>query len=188
MASGTSLLEPEQTARSVAIPPGRRHPLDEASCLSHASYTWVYPILDLGNVRPLVFDDLWPLTDEDRTEPLMVLFRAGWAKADPSSPNRLMWALWHGFGRYLMATGVYRILNTFIGTPVCTSPSLSLSLSLSLPPLLLLLLSVCPAQLTPISTNTILITLVDFVQPLMLKAIVEFLQDPSRTSLALFHL
>ena len=137
MASGTSLLEPEQTARSVAIPPGRRHPLDEASCLSHASYTWVYPILDLGNVRPLVFDDLWPLTDEDRTEPLMVLFRAGWAKADPLSPNRLMWALWHGFGRYLMATGVYRILNTFIGTPL----HLSLPLPPPSPPLSLSLLS-----------------------------------------------
>ncbi|KAF0695394.1 hypothetical protein As57867_013733, partial [Aphanomyces stellatus] len=58
------------------------HPLARASVVSKLAFSWVQPLLALGNQRQLQPDDIWSIRDDDKAAPLARQFATAYARHD----------------------------------------------------------------------------------------------------------
>ncbi|RHY38344.1 hypothetical protein DYB34_003537 [Aphanomyces astaci] len=91
---------------------------EKKGCLSSMLFTWMNPLMDLGNRRPLEMDDLFQLNPDLRADAASARFSACWdmelQKASPSLAS----ALFRAFGAKFVAAGVLRFVRDalqFIG-------------------------------------------------------------------------
>ncbi|RLO07598.1 hypothetical protein DYB28_000408 [Aphanomyces astaci] len=87
-------------------------PEDYRGCGSAIFFTWLTPLMDLGSKKPLEFEDLYQLDQENRATHIATRFGHFWtleqAKASPS----LSWALARSFGRPFVLAGFLRLVRS----------------------------------------------------------------------------
>ncbi|RHY38103.1 hypothetical protein DYB38_010877, partial [Aphanomyces astaci] len=79
------------------------------------------PLLDLGNKRPLEFDDLYQLNVDDRATQISLTFKKNWEHELTKPKPRLWWALARSFGGQFVAAGFLKLLHDslqFVGPMV----------------------------------------------------------------------
>ncbi|KDO32614.1 hypothetical protein SPRG_03088 [Saprolegnia parasitica CBS 223.65] len=96
-----------------------RCPADVSGPWSSVFFSWLTPLLNLGNARPLEFDDLFLLNPADRATTAASVFHAQWAleRAQSSSP-KLWRAFSRGYSRPVIVAAVLKVLHLafqFIG-------------------------------------------------------------------------
>ncbi|OQR88268.1 ATP-binding Cassette (ABC) Superfamily, partial [Achlya hypogyna] len=116
-------------------------PNDVSNAWSAVVFSWLTPLLDLGNARSLQTDDLFQLNPADRATTAAKLFHAQWAhdQATKSSP-KLYRAFARIYARPCVVTGILKIVHLslqFIGPVLIKSivaylgtPDKSLSIGL----------------------------------------------------------
>lgn len=71
---------------------GDRYPSQDATCMSSALFSWVTPLMELGNQRPLEHDDLYLLDPANRAHEVATEFRrpgaSSAARPSPAWPGR----------------------------------------------------------------------------------------------------
>ncbi|KDO16768.1 hypothetical protein SPRG_15581, partial [Saprolegnia parasitica CBS 223.65] len=108
-------------------------PEEMGGCVSSVFFSWLTPLLDLGNQRPLEFGDLYQLNPSDRALRISATFQRYW-DAELAKPNpRLWWALSKAFGAPFLVAGILKLIHDSL----------------------------------------------QFVGPLVIKLIIEFLSDPN---------
>ncbi|EQC37405.1 hypothetical protein SDRG_05009 [Saprolegnia diclina VS20] len=81
------------------------------SCLSSMLFTWMNPLLELGNERPLEMDDLYQLAPALRADVASARFQACWDIERQRPHPSLARALARAFGRRFVAAGVLRLIR-----------------------------------------------------------------------------
>lgn len=67
---------------------GKECPKHRATFPSRLIFWWLNSIMIKGWRRPLTFDDLWKIRDEDKSENLFAYFNKFWKKIDRLSPDK----------------------------------------------------------------------------------------------------
>ncbi|OQR84098.1 ATP-binding Cassette (ABC) Superfamily, partial [Achlya hypogyna] len=111
---------------------GDRCPEEMGGFCSSVFFSWLTPLLDLGNKRPLEFGDLYQLNPADRAMHISEKFQRYWDKELTRSKPRLWWALSRAFGTPFLVAGFLKLVHDML----------------------------------------------QFVGPLVIKLIIEFLSDP----------
>ncbi|RHY24174.1 hypothetical protein DYB32_008959, partial [Aphanomyces invadans] len=100
---------------------GDKSPSELGGCMSNVFFSWLTPLLDLGNKRPLEFDDLYQLNADDRAAQISATFKKYWEIELTKSNPRLWWALARSFGAQFVFAGVLKLLHDslqFVGPMV----------------------------------------------------------------------
>ncbi|KAF0697853.1 Aste57867_11493 [Aphanomyces stellatus] len=100
---------------------GDKSPSELGGCWSNVFFSWLTPLLDLGNKRPLEFDDLYQLNADDRAVHISETFKKYWAIEMTKSKPRLWWALARSFGGPFVAAGFLKLIHDslqFVGPMV----------------------------------------------------------------------
>ncbi|EQC42052.1 hypothetical protein SDRG_00895 [Saprolegnia diclina VS20] len=96
-----------------------RCPADVSGPWSVIFFSWLTPLLNLGNARRLEFDDLFLLNPADRATTAASVFHAQWAlERAHSSPPKLWRAFSRGYSRPVVVAGVLKVFHLafqFIG-------------------------------------------------------------------------
>ncbi|EQC33914.1 hypothetical protein SDRG_08594 [Saprolegnia diclina VS20] len=86
-------------------------PHDAGACGSSLLFSWLTPLLDLGNQRPLQFDDLYQLNPTDRATNIDATFQRFWA-IEAASPCPRMWrVVLRAFGGPFLIAGLLKVLH-----------------------------------------------------------------------------
>ncbi|OQR95871.1 ATP-binding Cassette (ABC) Superfamily [Thraustotheca clavata] len=87
-------------------------PEEQTGCSSTLFFSWVTPLMEIGSVKPLDFDDLYQLDRCNRAESITSRFEYQWnvelKKTSPSLP----WALAKAFGIKFMMAGMLRFVRS----------------------------------------------------------------------------
>ncbi|OQR82282.1 ATP-binding Cassette (ABC) Superfamily, partial [Thraustotheca clavata] len=78
---------------------------------SSVFFTWLTPLLDLGNKRPLEFADLYQLNHSDRAVNISQTFQHYWDIELTKTHPRLWWALARGFGAPFLVAGGLKLIH-----------------------------------------------------------------------------
>ncbi|KAF0685074.1 Aste57867_23002 [Aphanomyces stellatus] len=100
---------------------GDKSPSEIGGCCGNVFFSWLTPLLDLGNKRPLEFDDLYQLNADDRAGHISATFKKYWAIETAKPKPRLWWALARSFGGPFVAAGFLKLLHDslqFVGPMV----------------------------------------------------------------------
>ncbi|RHZ23852.1 hypothetical protein DYB37_005666 [Aphanomyces astaci] len=100
---------------------GDKSPAELGGCMSNVFFSWLTPLLDLGNKRPLEFDDLYQLNVDDRATQISLTFKKNWEHELTKPKPRLWWALARSFGGQFVAAGFLKLLHDslqFVGPMV----------------------------------------------------------------------
>ncbi|KDO28591.1 hypothetical protein SPRG_06447 [Saprolegnia parasitica CBS 223.65] len=86
-------------------------PHDVGAYGSSLLFSWLTPLLDLGNQRPLQFNDLYQLNPTDRATNVDATFQRFWA-IEAASPSPRMWrAVLRAFGGPFLIAGLLKVLH-----------------------------------------------------------------------------
>ncbi|KAF0696136.1 Aste57867_13082 [Aphanomyces stellatus] len=91
---------------------------ERKGCLSQMLFTWMNPLMELGNKRPLEMDDLFRLNPELRADAASARFEKHWALELEKTCPSLPYALFCAFGGKFLAAGLLRLIRDtlqFIG-------------------------------------------------------------------------
>ncbi|OQR85424.1 ATP-binding Cassette (ABC) Superfamily [Achlya hypogyna] len=100
---------------------GDRCPEQMGGCCSGIFFSWLTPLLDLGNRRPLEFADLYQLNPSDRAVNISATFRKFWDRERVLPTPRLWRAMAHGFGWPFAYAGFLKLIHDslqFVGPMV----------------------------------------------------------------------
>ncbi|KAH9112446.1 hypothetical protein LEN26_013282, partial [Aphanomyces euteiches] len=90
---------------------GDKSPSELGGCWSNVFFAWLTPLLDLGNKRPLEFDDLYQLNADDRAVHISKTFKKYWDIEKAKAKPRLWMALARSFGGPFIAAGFLKLLH-----------------------------------------------------------------------------
>ncbi|RLN87100.1 hypothetical protein BBJ28_00022786, partial [Nothophytophthora sp. Chile5] len=92
---------------------GDRYPSQDATCWSAALFSWVTPVMELGNERPLEHEDLYQLDPANRAHDVAAKFQAAWRRQreKASGSPSLSWALASCFGGQIAKAGVLELAH-----------------------------------------------------------------------------
>ncbi|KAK1939976.1 Multidrug resistance-associated protein 1 [Phytophthora citrophthora] len=92
---------------------GDRYPSQDATCVSSALFSWVTPLMELGNQRPLEHDDLYLLDPANRAHEVSTEFQEAWRKqcSKPSGKPSLAWALASCYGGQIAKAGLLKLVH-----------------------------------------------------------------------------
>ncbi|EEY69725.1 ATP-binding Cassette (ABC) Superfamily [Phytophthora infestans T30-4] len=92
---------------------GDRYPSQDATCISSALFSWVTPLMELGNQRPLEHDDLYLLDPANRAHEVSTDFQEAWKKqcSKPGSKPSLTWTLASCFGAQIAKAGLLKLIH-----------------------------------------------------------------------------
>ncbi|KAG7390174.1 ATP-binding cassette sub- C member 8 [Phytophthora pseudosyringae] len=100
---------------------GDRYPSQQAGCLGNVFFSWVTPLMKLGNERPLENDDLFQLDPHNRAASVSRTFADAWAQQTRSGRPSLVLALGKAFGLKFVVAGVLKLVHDslqFVGPMV----------------------------------------------------------------------
>ncbi|KAH9124734.1 hypothetical protein AeMF1_004553 [Aphanomyces euteiches] len=104
----TPLLRTKTVPRSLADIAPEEH----RGCGSTIFFTWLTPLMDLGSKKPLEFEDLYQLDQENRAKNIASHFDRVWAEELAKKTPSLSWALARAFGRPFVLAGLLRFVRT----------------------------------------------------------------------------
>uniref|UniRef100_K3X5W9 Uncharacterized protein n=1 Tax=Globisporangium ultimum (strain ATCC 200006 / CBS 805.95 / DAOM BR144) TaxID=431595 RepID=K3X5W9_GLOUD len=90
---------------------GDRYPTQDATCVSAALFSWVTPLMELGNKRPLEHDDLYQLDPSNRAHNVSTTFAKAWAAQVVKEHPSLTWALARTFGGQIANAGFLKLIH-----------------------------------------------------------------------------
>ncbi|GMF24437.1 unnamed protein product [Phytophthora lilii] len=90
---------------------GDRYPAQQAGCLGNVFFSWVTPLMKLGNERPLESDDLFQLDPDNRAVNVSRKFAHAWEQQTHSRNPSLVWALGKAFGFKFVVAGFLKLLH-----------------------------------------------------------------------------
>ncbi|CAK4802947.1 unnamed protein product, partial [Aphanomyces euteiches] len=90
---------------------GDKSPSELGGCCSNIFFSWLTPLLDLGNKRPLEFSDLYQLNLDDRAVHISKTFKKHWNVEMMKSKPRLWLALAKSFGGPFIMAGFLKLLH-----------------------------------------------------------------------------
>ncbi|KAH9115900.1 hypothetical protein LEN26_012951 [Aphanomyces euteiches] len=90
---------------------GDKSPSELGGCCSNIFFSWLTPLLDLGNKRPLEFSDLYQLNLDDRAINISKTFKKYWDVEMMKSKPRLWLALAKSFGGPFSMAGFLKLLH-----------------------------------------------------------------------------
>ncbi|CAH0491864.1 unnamed protein product [Peronospora farinosa] len=107
------LTEIHAALRTTSSGLGDRYPSQNATCISSALFSWVTPLMELGNQRPLQHDDLYLLDPVNRAREVSTKFEKAWKKQcnKPNGKPSLAWALASCFGGQLAKAGLLKLVH-----------------------------------------------------------------------------
>ena len=95
-----------------------RRPEDAKSVLDYLllvwntlTFSWIRPLLKVGNTRPLVMDDLYELPEQDSSDSIYRRFRHYWSEQISKSKPSLISAFFHAFGKPFIAAGGLKFIH-----------------------------------------------------------------------------
>ncbi|KDO34469.1 hypothetical protein SPRG_00533 [Saprolegnia parasitica CBS 223.65] len=100
---------------------GDRCPDEMGGCASGLFFSWLTPLLDLGNRRPLEFADLYQLNRDDRAVHISKSFQAQWSRELLLPTPRLWRAMARAFGWPFAYAGFLKLIHDslqFVGPMV----------------------------------------------------------------------
>ncbi|KAL4133396.1 hypothetical protein PRIC2_003714 [Phytophthora ramorum] len=90
---------------------GDRYPSQLSGCLGNIFFSWVTPLMKLGNERPLESDDLFQLDPHNRAANVSEAFAVVWDAQKRSSKPSLVWALGKAFGLKFVVAGFLKLVH-----------------------------------------------------------------------------
>ncbi|OQR87169.1 ATP-binding Cassette (ABC) Superfamily [Thraustotheca clavata] len=90
---------------------GDRSPEDMGGCYSSLFFSWLTPLLNLGNQRPLEFSDLYQLNKIDRANHISNAFQKYWAFELKNEKPRLWRAMAKAFGWPFAYAGFLKLIH-----------------------------------------------------------------------------
>ncbi|KAG1697029.1 hypothetical protein DVH05_017416 [Phytophthora capsici] len=90
---------------------GDRYPSQLAGCLGNIFFSWVTPLMKLGNERPLESDDLFQLDPYNRAVNVSRQFAHAWEQQTRSGKPSLVWALGKAFGLKFVVAGFLKLIH-----------------------------------------------------------------------------
>ncbi|TDH72543.1 hypothetical protein CCR75_004880 [Bremia lactucae] len=92
---------------------GDRYPSQDATCVSSALFSWVTPLMKLGNQRPLQHDDLYLLDPANRAHAVSQEFQEAWKKqcSKRTGQPSLSRALASSFGGQIAKAGLLKLVH-----------------------------------------------------------------------------
>ncbi|KAF9100932.1 hypothetical protein BGX27_000181 [Mortierella sp. AM989] len=90
-------------------------PEDEANIFSIASFHWVTGLMRKGYAKPLNFDDLWVLRNEDQSKNVSITFAEAWEKELKKENPSLVRAISSAFGKPFYIAGIWKAANDILG-------------------------------------------------------------------------
>ncbi|CAH0481730.1 unnamed protein product [Peronospora belbahrii] len=90
---------------------GDGYPSQQSNCLGNVFFSWVTPLMKLGNERPLESDDLFQLDPPNRAANVSKRFTKEWEQQKRFSKPSLVWALAKAFGFRFMVAGVLKLIH-----------------------------------------------------------------------------
>ncbi|KAL4105868.1 hypothetical protein PRIC1_003924 [Phytophthora ramorum] len=90
---------------------GDRYPSQLSGCLGNIFFSWVTPLMKLGNERPLESDDLFQLDPHNRAANVSEAFAVAWDAQKRSSKPSLVWALGKAFGLKFVVAGFLKLVH-----------------------------------------------------------------------------
>ncbi|KAI9916948.1 hypothetical protein PsorP6_016839 [Peronosclerospora sorghi] len=95
---------------------GTRYPSQDATCVSSALFSWVTPLMELGNERPLEHDDLYLLDPHNQAHYVFQEFQEAWRKQCSKSNGKpsLAWALMSCFGGQIAKAGLLKLVHDML--------------------------------------------------------------------------
>ncbi|DBA02320.1 TPA: hypothetical protein N0F65_006195 [Lagenidium giganteum] len=90
---------------------GDRSPSQFGGWCSSVFFTWVTPLMKLGNERPLEADDLYQLDAPNRAEHISERFQHYWNLETAKRKPSLAWALSRAFGFKFVVAGFLKLLH-----------------------------------------------------------------------------
>ncbi|OQR84874.1 ATP-binding Cassette (ABC) Superfamily [Achlya hypogyna] len=107
MTEWSPLLAASETSRLSDVCPN-----DVGGCGSSLFFSWLTPLLDLGNQRPLQLEDLYQLNPPDRATGVFASFEREWRAEVASATAPRMWrALAKAFGGPFVVAGALKLLH-----------------------------------------------------------------------------
>ncbi|EEY62025.1 ATP-binding Cassette (ABC) Superfamily [Phytophthora infestans T30-4] len=100
---------------------GDRYPSQQSGCLGNVFFSWVTPLMKLGNERPLESDDLFQLDPHNRAANVSKKFADAWEQQTRSGKPSLEWALSKAFGFKFIVAGFLKLIHDslqFVGPMV----------------------------------------------------------------------
>ncbi|KAK6124957.1 hypothetical protein DH2020_041302 [Rehmannia glutinosa] len=99
--------------------------LGQASFLSKLTFSWINPLLRLGNSKPLSVDDIPSLGSEDEALHAYTKFNDAWSLVEKEkgfniSTNSVFWAISRVYWKNMLLSGVYLSVRTIavVATPL----------------------------------------------------------------------
>ncbi|CEG39052.1 atp-binding cassette superfamily [Plasmopara halstedii] len=95
---------------------GDRYPSQDANCISSALFSWVTPLMELGNQRPLEHDDLYLLDPTNRAHEVSTEFQEAWKKQCSKSSDKpsLSMTLISCFGGQIAKAGLLKLIHDIL--------------------------------------------------------------------------
>ncbi|GAB9464782.1 Atp-binding protein [Globisporangium polare] len=90
---------------------GDRYPSQNATCVSAALFSWVNPVMELGNARPLQHEDLYQLDPDNRAHNVSDAFQTAWRAQEKLAKPSLTWALAQTFGGQIAKAGFLKFVH-----------------------------------------------------------------------------
>ncbi|KAG0004492.1 hypothetical protein BGZ80_000819, partial [Entomortierella chlamydospora] len=90
-------------------------PEDEANIFSIASFHWVTGLMRKGYAKPLTFDDLWVLRNEDQSKNVSIAFADAWEKELKKEHPSLVRAISTAYGKPFYIAGIWKAANDILG-------------------------------------------------------------------------
>ncbi|ETP43581.1 hypothetical protein F442_09693 [Phytophthora nicotianae P10297] len=90
---------------------GDRYPSQQSGFLGNVFFSWVTPLMKLGNERPLESDDLFQLDPYNRAANVSKKFADAWERQTRSGKPSLVWALGKAFGFKFMVAGFLKLIH-----------------------------------------------------------------------------
>ncbi|GMF19446.1 unnamed protein product [Phytophthora fragariaefolia] len=90
---------------------GDRYPSQLAGCWGNVFFSWVAPLMKLGNERPLQSNDLFQLDPHNRAVNVSHQFTAAWEQQKRSGKPSLVWALGKAFGFKFVVAGFLKLIH-----------------------------------------------------------------------------
>lgn len=100
---------------------GDRSPSQFGGCMASVFFTWVTPLMELGNKRPLENHDLYQLDESNRAEQIASRFHHYWGLQKQQGKPSLTGALVRAFGVKFIIAGFLKLLHDslqFVGPMV----------------------------------------------------------------------
>lgn len=86
-------------------------PEEECNIISRITFWWVGSLISLGNLKPLVPEDLWDVADRDTTASISARIDKAWEIELAKSKPSLAKALWRTVGRQFILSAITKLAH-----------------------------------------------------------------------------